>query len=329
MSTPPDLRISRTMIEILHDRVAKRWNSFSLPRNNYKNFITEIIGQIMFMTNDGDRTNVELVDSHEEDTIRAYLKEDLQLFRTAGNLYHFIESKENQYYLVAQDFFDRFMTIDLSNLSTSDFNEPMTAYIRLPGKGLVDADGDSFKEFFVYIGGKDYHPLTFVPANCSYKVSENIAVITGISDKSSITTLFEIPESGDVSLGEIIQSFSIGRKGEKTDKLSFNILKIVHYINCGNPDLREYRNLIRYRSEVNKVPVKRDRHLSMLNFQLVGYGWKKPRELTDEEWMVSPHSRMQRFGPGLKQRKRVYIHEHKRRFKKNDEIKTDRGSSDT
>jgi hypothetical protein len=99
---------------------------------------------------------------------------------------------------------------------------------------------------------------------------------------------------------------------EKERPHLFEILKAIVYINSGDPDLREFRNKIRFQSKDSKTPVKDHKPYSLVDYQVVGYNWMKDREHNVDSWGVEPFLRRQRIGPGRTGWKYVMVKEHTR-----------------
>ena len=102
---------------------------------------------------------------------------------------------------------------------------------------------------------------------------------------------------------------------EEMQALLIPLLKILAYIHSGQPDIREFKNELRYRGNSSKV-VKKDQLLSQENIHLVGYNWKKAPIYHIDSTRVSGHFRWQRYDKGLSKVKLTWINEHQRCFRK-------------
>jgi hypothetical protein len=98
--------------------------------------------------------------------------------------------------------------------------------------------------------------------------------------------------------------------------LLFFIMKCLVYINSGNPDLREMRNPIRYKSPTSQTAVREHKQFSIPPFNVVGFNWKKERMAHVDSWGVEPFMRFQPYGPGRSQYKYVMVKEHTRSHRK-------------
>jgi hypothetical protein len=79
------------------------------------------------------------------------------------------------------------------------------------------------------------------------------------------------------------------------------------YIGSGQPDIREFRNQIHYRGHSKEKVVRADVDLTPSNVVLVGYGFKKERNTTDDAWYSSEHLGWRHCGPGRSQVRLVCV----------------------
>jgi hypothetical protein len=89
-------------------------------------------------------------------------------------------------------------------------------------------------------------------------------------------------------------------------RFCFNLLL---YIHSGDPDIREYRNQIKYQSNTSKTPVRAHKDLSQETIYLVGYNWKKPIIVNYDasNWEREGHFRWQHYGQNNSLIKLIWI----------------------
>jgi len=89
-------------------------------------------------------------------------------------------------------------------------------------------------------------------------------------------------------------------------------MNLLVYLNSGQPDIRSFRNDITCRGGTGSKPVNKDRDLSTLAINLVGYSWKKDRQIHKDAWYVEPFFRWQRYGVGNSLVKLITVQGHER-----------------
>ena len=85
------------------------------------------------------------------------------------------------------------------------------------------------------------------------------------------------------------------------------LCNLLAYLNSGSPDIRDYRNEIRYKSPTSSKIVRADKDLSLENINLVGYTWKKDPLYQKESWYQKPHWARRYYGPGKTLERMVLI----------------------
>jgi len=106
----------------------------------------------------------------------------------------------------------------------------------------------------------------------------------------------------------------------KLNELAMLFWRCAAYILSGEPDIRHYRP---EKLPENLPRKERDRWVnehknqSVIDAQLVGFDWKKPKIFSVDEVPVRAFWRWQPHGPGRTLRKWIFIRETIRRFKKN------------
>lgn len=172
------------------------------------------------------------------------------------------KEEQGDLYYICQNFFDVLKDIDLIGTTVADL--PLTTfYAALP-------HGD---HGFYYSLRKDQdtYNLSMFYANTDGK---HIAGLPGFTfcqknfcDPHESLNLSKDPTNGEWQFQELCILISL-------------------YIGSGNPDLRDFRNEIKYRSSTSQTPVKKDKSLSQSNIILVGFDWKKHE---DKSWYSQPY----------------------------------------
>lgn len=128
--------------------------------------------------------------------------------------------------------------------------------------------------------------------------------------------------SKDISKNSIKNILS-GLKGIEQELL-LSVLNLLAYINSGKPDIREFKNTIRYRgkSTVNVRP--EDEELSRGKLFLVGFNWLKNAVYKVDGWWSSGYMAWRMCGEGRKEPRLVYFKgSFKQRRKGKEEIITE------
>lgn len=236
---------------------------------------------------------------------------------------YFREKKEDRkIYVIQKEFFTKFKDVDLMDLCFKHLPKKLTGYIELP-ETIVDTDGMKIKGFFFYIGPMNetvnsvWRPKQPKP----YATTEDIIGFAYCDDKLEINAFSwtHIPVDGNVKIIESqkeVKTIVMDITGEKQGvtsgypKFLAVMYNLLAYLNTGEPDIRLFRNKLRYQSPTSKTPIKADKHLSNSGIIQVGYSYKKERLSHTDEWYVMPYMRWQRCGAGLTDIKLVYVKGH-------------------
>jgi len=200
-------------------------------------------------------------------------------------------------YVICKDFYNKFKNLNMEKLLCQDVNKVAAGYIRLP-EPIVDDQGDEFWDLFFVV---DYPENVFNCKSFSKKVPEypetDKVILGSLFNKNSAVerSLYSyIPKNGNPPLLKMFSkdySYSIGRdlmnKKDITELPVF--INLIAYIMSGQPDIRSFRNEVRFRSSGSTKVVRKDRDLSTLDMDLVGYSWLKKRQSYTNEWWTSTH----------------------------------------
>jgi len=297
----------------------------SLPKDFYRKLQSSFVS-----------TDHQLLSEH----IKAYAS-DIVSNEHVHTLYCCHKNKGKTYAL-GKEFLGFLKEADLGNIECSCLPEVgFAGVIKLPFY-ITDSDGDRFNECTVAILRKDENSkkATIFEAMASYltEFTEKKVDVEKIGTKCDEVLIFTYKTINNtigrftLDLSDRSKPIAITAKDLIYFKVEKNwgydekmiednyaahvkiILNILVYIKSGNPDLREFKNDIKYKK--NKIPVKKDRELSTSDIILVGFNYKKAIIHRIDETTVSSHFRWQRCGKELSQVKLVCVSEHTRSFKK-------------
>jgi len=242
---------------------------------------------------------------------------------------------EKGFYSIAGDFFNDFVNVDMKKLRFSHLPADLAGTVRLP-RTLTDPKHHyCFDEFIFHSGPGPYYSkeaweiyrskdieegfefdeslptsakhLTFAwmdkkPSKEGYSYFKLVERYPGQTleeawKESSKNAEKDIREKGGLGVA-LKDDCYIGLK-----KLLINTLV---YINSGNPDLRPFKNRIRYDSVTGK-PKSQFQSLTEKEIQIVGYGWKKLPKYQKDSWYSSPHMGWRRCGKNWSEVKLCFI----------------------
>jgi hypothetical protein len=100
------------------------------------------------------------------------------------------------------------------------------------------------------------------------------------------------------------------------------VAKCILYINCGNPDLREYRAPKCERKGAKKIKQWERKHRDdpLVDMIYVGFDFKKPRAYKEGETWIESYPRWQRYGKDLCFVKWIWVTPHPRKYHKKEII---------
>jgi len=243
-----------------------------------------------------------------------------EIIHTSLLVPYFSEKKDDRkIYVIQKDFFSRFKKIDMRELRFQHLPQNMTGYVELP-ETIKDEDGMNINGFFFYIGDIDkaanpvWHPKQQKP----YIISNKVIGFSYFSDtfKENAFSWTHVPEDLSIRVVDSHKDVKVivsGLDGIKEDVTStypehlaimYNLLA---YLNTGDPDIRNFKNNLRYQSSTSTKPIKADKHLSNSNIIQVGFSFKKENLSHVDEWYSMPYMRWQKCGAGLMDIKLVYV----------------------
>ena len=249
-------------------------------------------------------------------------------------------------YVVQKDFYDKFSKVDLSNMEYQHLPQEDTyGYVVLP-KEVVSPGMRPLNEFIFTYGNPREHLtdishffrayLQFVNPNddaseltgsnldnlldeyeneLTYPSKDKVVYmnIRDLDDGFSVMPM-ALPKDSTMKVMDSLKLKSMTTGGEPTKKQlskeaikqTMTLVNILAYINSGQPDIRSFRNSVRYKGNSKKV-VRSDKNLHMGPIELVGYNYKKPSISHTDSWGSSEHFGWRRCGVGRKDIKLVFV----------------------
>jgi hypothetical protein len=244
-------------------------------------------------------------------------------------------------YVIGKDFFEDLAEIDISRVNFSFLPEKARGLIKFPKKLKDDGFSCEFDEIMFVIDDIK-NIFADVPEKISNVASEiktsgrflGFARHTPNKKYRSLDPwhmIIQIPLDNTVKIRDAfrwmdfknrkispttLEMITFSKEGDHYHDCNRLILTTLVYILSGQPDLRDFKNPIRYQSLTSKTPVRADKGLSRVKINLVGYNWKKLPRYNQAVWNVRPFPRMQPYGPGRSQLKLILVREHQRKRRK-------------
>jgi hypothetical protein len=246
----------------------------------------------------------------------------------ATNHAHWMTSGQ-KLFKISDDFFDIFSKVSLGNIQANALPDDMCGYCILPRK-IEDQSGDSYDGFYFYSGpgekylgaeGKDW---TKMMNGLSDREIQNVNRVLNLAwlDSKGHLNYCTMPFNGEELLKDVFVNTKFVLRRPVSDELMeihqemqddgflphIRIMcNLLIYLNSGNPDLRSYRNEIKYQSPTSQTPVKKDKSLSQMEFTLVGFGFKKNPLYSKEFFVQPPYWAHRLHGPGRTLKKYMLV----------------------
>jgi len=293
----------------------------------------------------GKKSYALLQEAAKKDSFFAVVKHGLiddEVMITYWNVVATFFRMAGKCYVIQKDFFIRFANMNLDRVKFRHLPEQLSGFVQLPSQ-IQDEDGEKFNSFYFYIGEiTKLFPINDGEAlkkrwekNKGIKTNRCLSIGWIGEDNHHSAILQPIPEDPDMDVKEIFQNIKVARYeyDEANNKMKMReygeedgyrpnkaiLINLLAYIQSGDPDLRSFKNTLRYRGHSTTKVVNADQHLSQEEVVLVGYGYKKERLKTDESWSSMPHFGWRWHGPGKKQIKLTYIKGSVKKWKKEEQ----------
>lgn len=240
-------------------------------------------------------------------------------------------------YVFAKEFFHVLQSVNVDNVTWDMISKEFSAAIRFPVP-ILDFEGDSIAEIVVCMTSQEKRlSIAHHGVIDSNNRGRNVLAISWTTEKGAVGHIIQntpIDESEKISkswnkditiFGQGIAAVNAtieARKNAKDFNQEFEatVLRCLIYIFSGEPDLREFKNDIRYQSPTSRTPVKAHKDLAEGVIYRVGFNWLKEANYTVNEWGVKPHLRYQPYGPGRAQYKLILVREHTRQRRQSEDI---------
>lgn len=225
----------------------------------------------------------------------------------AGTIARIVASKKKNYYVIAKDFFDDFKDVNLKNPTFDHLPANSCGVIRLPYNLTNSKNSFCFKEIaFSTIPTEGYTSKNIEGVMAGDVQIDDVdmgplqrQVIFSWQEKEpaipSVCYFNLVEQHKGQTLEEswkVACNTAISRAGALPDEDYSNVKKmlinLLVYINSGTPDIRAFKNTIKYNS-VTKEPRAPYLNLEEEEVCLVGYNWKKLPKYSVDQWYSKPH----------------------------------------
>lgn len=227
-------------------------------------------------------------------------------------------------YIVDKEFFQSFKQISLEKVQFKHIPKNVYGFMELP-EIIQDNDGDKIKGFFFSTPAclewynSDKNQAAEILREYGYKMNNATHCFSMAWFYENGGVGFSTHPIGepDVFIKDFLKDCRyteafIFRNETKTQVNGFQpeialMINLLAYLNSGDPDLREFRNKINYRSPNSTKVSRKDQNLSQSDITLIGFNWKKSPLYTKESWYVPPYWANRRYGVGRKLEKLVLV----------------------
>lgn len=237
------------------------------------------------------------------------------------------QAGDKNLYRVSPDFFKVFSTVSFKDIHTDALPTNLCGFCQLPEE-MTDEQGDKFDGFYFfsgpgrfYLGGQQHWHKSILGITSDKVVVGDDTNILGFGwyDKTGNCNFAVMPFNGNETLQDIFSNSEFVIKDTFLTRKQKVILEdgflphlrvmtnLLIYLNSGNPDLREFRNTIKYQSPTSQTPVRKDKELTLLPITLVGFGYKKSPMYEKDFWEQPPYWGHRRYGPGRTLRRYMLI----------------------
>jgi len=242
---------------------------------------------------------------------------------------HWLTGKK-EIFNISPDFFDMFQKITLKDMLSDALPKDMCGYCSLP-TWIDDGYGDRFNGFYFFsgpgkkfMGGNRWAHLMHGKVNEDIRVDDDMTNILSFSwvDSGHNINFSTMPWNPEDLLKDVFAKTEFvhkerlsdvkvkGRREELEDGFADHLrlmCNLLVYLNSGKPDLRPFRNQIKYQSPTSKTPVRADKVLSQSDITLVGFGYKKSPIYEKEFWIQPPYWAHRYYGPARTEKRYMLI----------------------
>jgi len=252
-------------------------------------------------------------------------------------------------YIFEGRFFEQFSKVSVKNLTTDHLPQKGSGCIVLPRSITVKNHRLKIDEVIFSVGNNEFRrsclmaPIDndiITPNNPSYNGIKDLikecgtatVSFAGIDTKEgSVGTcgIFPIGNNSPIKVDKsTIGEYGI-RKGTKDSSAFELVTNLMAYINSGKPDIREFRNTIRYRGKSTVHVRPEDEELSRGKVFLVGFNWLKNPVYAIDGWWSSGFMAWRMCGPGRTEPRLVYFKgSFKQRRKGREDVVTEESATE-
>jgi hypothetical protein len=235
---------------------------------------------------------------------------------------------ERKIYVFQPEFFRAFAQVQLEELTYEHLPRNAVGYVSLPVP-VSDGYGHEFTGFYFYCGPVKEVVFTNevigcpVVGNYAYEIGD-LCVSFGyvdtkgesfnyafrmrpLNEKMTVRDSWRHSNWAEV---DAMMRYKIKTMEDGYDIKDALFCNTLAYIVSGQPDLRHFRNHLRYRSPTSTKVVRADADFSREELVLLGYNYKKDPFYSAAAWDVKMHVREQAVGPGRQQHRLVWVKPH-------------------
>jgi hypothetical protein len=229
-----------------------------------------------------------------DERIRKYLNE-VSVLEDGLFLHHLISIVNTHLvlngpnYYIQKDFFDDFRRVSLEKLQFRHLPKENIGFVQLP-YAVTDSEGIKFDHFWFYCGP--------TKPGVEQPIDRSVLCLGGINlDGVPFSCVLTWPPDDNTEVLPWFASAPSTYQAQEGFRLFINLLA---YLNSGQPDLRQFRNDIRYRSPNSTKPIRADSELSRSDIILIGFNYLKEKVLREGTWQSRAHLGWRWCGPGRK-----------------------------
>lgn len=254
-----------------------------------------------------------------------HMERDMAAVGYAKAVHDILRSPKKNMYVVAKDFFDDFKNVGLKNLTFDHLPKDFCGSIRFPYFLTDPEKNHNFKEVVVTVKNELVLPGDLIDEVLGG--DKSLLNVDPIPQRSLMFAWYDLkPSVPGVSYFRLCEEFK-GQTLEEAwiassenerqrhpyekpldEDFSYKklLINMLVYIHTGKPDIRSFKNHIRYDS-VTKKPKSTFTYLTEKDVTLVGYNWKKPPNYSSNMWYSKPHLGWRWCGVGRTEMRLVWV----------------------
>jgi len=251
---------------------------------------------------------------------------DLPSFAFFAVIAAYQQAKNPHIYVIQEDFFRKFKEMNLDKVQWQHIPKKLTGFVQLPH---VLSDGtsanDKFDSFYFYCGpGNEIEKKGFIidrkgmPDGYQYTDTVLCLGYTDTKEESSNFCFRSFPKDLTLSVKDsfanvgFLENDGIGGTKKVVHEQGYHhhyavMINLLAYLKSGDPDLREFRNTLRYRGNSTTKVVREDAEFSHAGIMLVGFNYMKESLKRAGGWSSVGHFGWRWVGVGRTELKLSYV----------------------